>query len=224
MILAAGTGTRLRPLTDTCPKPLICVNGTPLLVYHIEKLVHLGLNDIVINVSYLADKIIEYIGSGEKWGAKITYSHEPTPLEVGGGIFNALSLLGEEPFILVNGDIWTDYDFIKLPKKLTGLAHLVLVENPEHNMQGDFSLDAQGMIVDDPDLPNYTYAGIAVLHPKLFCSATPGCFPLRPLLQDARKKNALTGEYYNGLWTDVGTVERLQNLENTLTHNILLKS
>lgn len=223
MILAAGRGTRLRPLTDECPKPLIKVCGKPLIAYHIEKLARSGIHEIVINLAYLGDKIIDYLGTGEKWNVQVTYSHEPAPLEVGGGIFNALPLLGSKPFIIVNGDIWTEYDFAALPQEPGGLAHLILVNNPSHNLQGDFALKADGLIVEDPYLPKYTYAGVGVIRPELFRSAVSGCFPLAPLLADARTQQVLVGEYYAGAWTDVGTFERLQSLECELSNRTPLR-
>lgn len=216
MILAAGRGTRLRPLTDGCPKPLIKVSGKPLIAYHIENLARSGISDIVINISHLGERIIEYVGDGKKWGVQVMYSNEPIPLEVGGGICNALPLLGNQPFMIVNGDIWSDYQFNSLPKEPGGLAHIVLVKNPTHNLKGDFSLKADGMIVDDSLLPKYTYAGIGVLRPELFKDTKNGAFPLAPLLEKAMQESALLGEYYAGVWSDVGTFERLQSLENAL--------
>lgn len=219
MILAAGRGSRLRPLTDACPKPLIKVSGKPLIAYHIENLVRSGVDEIVINVSHLGERIIEYVGSGEKWGVSVQFSRETAPLEVGGGIFKALSLLGNKPFIIINGDIWTDFHLDTLPKEPGGLAHIVLVKNPSHNVQGDFCLKANGMIVEDSLLPKYTYAGIAVLRPELFAHAKPGVLPLAPLLHDALEQHLLLGEYYAGEWSDVGTFERLQMLEKMLAPN-----
>ncbi|MGE4349807.1 MAG: N-acetylmuramate alpha-1-phosphate uridylyltransferase MurU [Candidatus Berkiella sp.] len=224
MILAAGRGSRLRPLTDNCPKPLIKVIAKPLIVYHIENLAAVGITDIVINLSYLGEQIIDYIGNGEKWGVHVSYSEEEKLLEVGGGIFNALPLLGQKPFLVVNADIWTDYDFTTLPKEPGGLAHLVLVKNPAHHLNGDFSLRADGMIVADPMLPKYTYAGISVLRPELFYGCQPNSiFPLAPLLVKAMNAGALVGEYYAGIWNDIGTIDRLKNLEATLNYHTTLR-
>lgn len=219
MILAAGIGSRLRPLTDTCPKPLVKVGGKPLIEYHLENLKKAGIDDIIINVHHLGEQIESALGSGEKWGVRITYSRESTLLEVGGGICNALPLLGKEPFIIVNGDIWTDYNFANLPSgaQLQGLGHLVLIDNPAHNVRGDFLLQPNHQLVRASE-NTYTYAGIAVLTPALFAASIAGtAFRLAPLFDQAIGDNALYGEYYGGHWTDVGSIERLQALEQFLT-------
>lgn len=218
MILAAGRGARLRPLTDRCPKPLIPVLGKPLIVYHLEKLKASGITEIVINLAYLGQQIEDYLGDGQAWGVNIRYSRETQPLEVGGGIFHALPLLGHEPFILVNGDVWTDFDFATLPQILSGLGHLVMVDNPAHHLQGDYALSpAQHLERKENSLhPTYTYSGIAVLNPQLFKNCQAGAFRLAPLFEQAMKDRALTGEYYAGWWTDVGTLDRLQSLEKAL--------
>ena len=219
MILAAGKGTRLQPLTDTCPKPLIPVGGKPLIVYHLEKLKSVGITDVVINLRHLGEKIQDYLGDGKSWELNIQYSVEPKDLEVGGGICYALPLLGKDPFIIINGDIWTDYPLSHLPMTPQGLAHLVLVDNPLHNAKGDFVLDNQGKLIRAHalDQKTVTYAGISLLRPELFedheCGST---FRLAPLLDKAISQGSLSGEYYSGAWTDVGTLERLQFLENTL--------
>ncbi|MFI4937816.1 MAG: N-acetylmuramate alpha-1-phosphate uridylyltransferase MurU [Candidatus Berkiellales bacterium] len=214
MILAAGRGNRLRPLTDTCPKPLIQVGGKPLIAYHIENLKKAGISKIIINVSHLAEKIQDFLGDGEKWDVAISYSFEPTMLEVGGGIFKALPLLGQDPFIIVNGDIWTDYPIAKLPQKPKGLAHLVLVDNPPHNQNGDYGLQSDGRLIRSPQ---YTYSGISVLAPELFKGCQIGAaFRLAPVLDQAMRDQLLYGEYYSGSWTDVGSIERLQSLEKSL--------
>lgn len=224
MILAAGRGNRLRPLTDVTPKPLIEVKGKPLIVYHIEKLYQAGITDIVINVRYLGDKIQDYLGNGAAWGVKIQYSFESSELEVGGGIFNALSLLKKSPFIIVNGDIWTDYPFDSLKTKAKGLAYLVLVDNPSHNPKGDYYLEDTGLLSRQALLQSFTYSGISILHPDLFVDCTPGTsFRLAPLLDKAALQKKLYGEHYKGAWTDVGTIERLHNLENFLSTPLLEK-
>ncbi len=214
MILAAGLGKRLRPLTDNCPKPLVPVKGKPLIVYHVENLKKAGFTEIVINLAHLGEKIEQYLGNGQSWGVHIAYSKEKEPLEVGGGIFNALPLLGSAPFALVNGDIWTDYPFAQLPRHLPGLGHLIMVDNPLHNPVGDFAI-IEGKLQKAPQ-NRLTYSGIAVLQPALFQDCQPGVFRLAPLLEKALAQEALFGEHYGGYWTDVGTIERLQNLENTL--------
>lgn len=219
MILAAGKGLRLRPLTDTCPKPLIKVGGKPLIGFHLENLKKAGITDIVINVHHLGEQIIYELGTGEKWGVKITYSVEPTLLETGGGICTALPLLGKDPFVVVNGDIWTDYNFAALPHSLNVMGHLVLVNNPEHHPNGDFTLDKKGNIgralrADDK---TFTYAGIAVLHPRFF-EGSEANLPrkLAPFFDNALFANQLEGEYYSGEWTDVGSIDRLNALEKAL--------
>lgn len=217
MILAAGKGERLRPITDTCPKPLVKAGGKTLIEYHIESLQKAGINEIIINVSHLGEQIQAYLGNGRKWEVSIEYSVEPVIKEVGGGILQALPLLGEDAFIVVNGDIWTNYDFSQLNKPQIGHAHLVLVENPEHNTKGDFALMQDGYLTQDPQFPRLTYSGISVLHPQLFTDCEPGsAFRLRPLLEKAMSLNALTGEYFNGKWTDVGTIARLDALNAEL--------
>ncbi len=216
MILAAGRGKRLQPLTDNCPKPLIQVGGKPLIEYHIENLKKAGINQIVINVSYLADQIKKALGNGEKWGVEIIYSLESPALEVGGGIFNALPLLGAEPFIVVNGDIWTDYPFAQL-SQLQGLAKLVMVENPPQHQRGDFALTSDNRLIRDQSRTTYTYSGIALISPALFADCTASHFPLAPLLDKAILLGKLYGQYYEGSWMDIGSYDRWQQLESLLT-------
>ena len=218
MILAAGRGERMRPLTDTCPKPLLDVGGKKLIEYHIGALVESGITDIVINHAYLGEQIESYLGDGSQYGANIYYSPEVEALETGGGIFKALHLLGDDYFILVNGDVWTDYNFNQLPKKISSLAHLVMVANPEHNLKGDFSLAAQenNHYLSQSGETKLTYSGIGVYHPDLFSNCIEGRFPLAPLLINAMKKNQITGEFYAGKWVDVGTPERLYELDKKL--------
>ncbi len=221
MILAAGRGNRLRPLTDTCPKPLIKVCGKQLIVYHLENLANAGFTDIVINVRHLGEKIQAFLGNGHSFGVNIEYSVETTELEVGGGICNALPLLGNEPFAIVNGDIWTDYPLATLKTKSKGLAFLVLVKNPIHNEKGDFAIIEGNRLIRHSTLPTYTYCGVSVLHPQLFQEETRGSsFRLAVCLDKAILQQALYGEIYQGEWTDVGTIERLQSLEHSLSFSL----
>jgi len=235
MILAAGLGSRMRPLTDHCPKPLLPVAGKPLIVHHIEKLVALGITDIVINHAYLGYMIEEALGDGTQFGCSIHYSPEEKALETGGGIVNALSLLqplsqekeGDKnaPFLLVNGDVWLDWDKIVLPTEILGLCHLWLVKNPEHNPDGDFVLTPSLAVVDKASKEKgsheqdsqeneaFTFSGISLLTPALFENAPSGAFPLAPLLRQAMSNNQASGELYSGDWIDVGTPERLQQVE-----------
>jgi len=210
MILAAGRGERLRPITDNIPKPLVEVKGKPLIQYHVEALVAAGFKDLVINHAWHGEKIEQAMGDGRRFGAVIQYSAEGTALETGGGIFKAMPLLGDEPFLVVNGDVFTDYPFTKLVNQPTKLLHLVLVTNPPHNMKGDFSL--HGEALQRVSAPTYTFSGIGVYSPELFKDCQPGKFPLAPLLYRAIDQQAATGEYYDGIWEDVGTIERLNKL------------
>ena len=215
MILAAGKGERLRPLTLHTPKPLVRAGGVPLIEYHLRAIKSAGIEDVVINHAWLGQQIEDYLADGRQWGLKIRYSPEGEPLETGGGIFRALPLLGDEPFLVVNGDIWVDFDFSSLMKPLKGLAHLVLVDNPPHHPDGDFAL-IDGHVHDDAAQPRLTYSGIAVLHPQLFAGCTEGAFKLAPLLRDAMAKGLVTGERFGGRWVDVGTHERLAEVEQIL--------
>jgi MurNAc alpha-1-phosphate uridylyltransferase len=217
MLLAAGRGERLRPLTDEIPKALVEVGGKPLIAWHLERLARAGLRDAVINVSHLGERIIERIGEGARYGLRLHYSRERERLETAGGIANALPLLGRDPFLLVNADVYCECDFARLRGITLGerLAHLVLVPNPPHRPKGDFSLRAGS--VGDEAAPRYTYAGVAVMAPALVEPVTPGeKAPLAPLLYDAAARGRLGGELYEGLWQDVGTVERLAELEARL--------
>lgn len=219
MILAAGLGQRMRPLTDTLPKPLLPVAGKPLLQYHLEALRQAGVSKVVINLAYLGDKIREFVGDGSRFGLPVVYSPEPEPLETGGGVLHALPLLGNEPFILINGDVWSDYPLERLlARRLTrsDLGHLVLVPNPDFHPGGDFALRDDGVLVDDqPELPNYTFAGISLLRPVLVAdySERRYKFPLVKALRVAIDNKQLTAEVYSGAWSDVGTPERLTALE-----------
>jgi N-acetyl-alpha-D-muramate 1-phosphate uridylyltransferase len=217
MILAAGRGERLRPLTDATPKALVEAGGKPLIGWHLERLAAAGWREAVVNVSHLAEQIVERIGDGARFGLRITYSREPQPLETAGGIANALRLLGAEPFLLVNADIYCEFPFARLSGVALGerLAHLVLVPNPAHRAAGDFSL--QGAIVGSGNGARYTYAGVAVVSPAMVAGVKPGDkAPLGPLLHQAADAGRLSGELYRGLWQDVGTAERLAELRSRL--------
>ena len=216
MILAAGRGERMRPFTDQTPKPLLQVNGIPLIEHHIAALVRGGILDIVINLAWLGRQIRDWIGDGTKYGIKVTYSDEgPEALETGGGVFRALPLLGNAPFWLINGDIFCAYDYGAQRLADGMLGHLVMVPNPRHNATGDFSL-VDGKVTERA-ARTLTYSGIAVLHPDLFAGAVDGKFPLAPLLNDAIGHGALSGELFAGRWIDVGTPERLAALDRLLS-------
>lgn len=215
MILAAGRGERMRPLTLGRPKPLLEAGGHRLIEYHVAALARLRVTDVVVNLSWLGGQIREALGDGRGLGVGVRYSDEgPEPLGTGGGIFRALPLLGDEPFLVVNGDVWSDFAFETLRRPAGSLAHLVLVENPPHHPAGDYSLDASGSI---RPLPNrLTYAGISVLDPALFAGCSAGEFPLKPLLDRAMQAGKLSGQRHPGAWTDVGTPERLAALDAEL--------
>ncbi|MBD9564402.1 N-acetylmuramate alpha-1-phosphate uridylyltransferase MurU [Pseudomonas sp. PDM09] len=216
MILAAGKGERMRPLTLTTPKPLVRAGGVPLIEYHLRALATAGFSEIVINHAWLGQQIEDYLGDGSRYGVSIQYSAEGEPLETGGGIFRALPLLGDEAFVVVNGDIWTDYDFSVLHQPIAGLAHLVLVDNPAHHPSGDFAL-VDGHVQDGrSDTSTLTYSGIAVLHPHLFDGCSAGAFKLAPLLRKAMADGQVTGERLNGHWVDVGTHERLAEVDTLI--------
>ena len=210
MILAAGRGDRLRPLTDSIPKPLLQAGQYKLIEYHLYNLARASFKDIVINVAWLGDKIINTLGDGSNYQLNIQYSDEgDLALETGGGIFNALPLLGDEPFLVINGDIWTDYPFQQL-YGLTpqGLAHLVLVNNPEHNPDGDFYLEHNRLT--ESGNHKYTFSGIGVYKKDFFAGQTHNKFPLAPLIRQYLKDDKISAEYYNGEWDDIGTVSRLE--------------
>lgn len=216
MLLAAGRGARLRPLTDSVPKALVEAGGKPLIIWHLERLAAAGFRDAVINVSHLGERIVERLGTTLA-GVRLHYSRERERLETAGGIANALPLLGREPFLLVNADVYCECDFARLRRVALAqdLAHLVLVPNPAHRPKGDFSL--HGARVGDQPAPRYTYAGVALMSPSMVAGVTPGeKAPLAPLLYDAAARGRLGGELYQGLWQDVGTVERLAELETRL--------
>lgn len=217
MILAAGRGERLRPLTDRLPKPLLESGGKPLLAWHLERLAQAGFQDIVINVSHLGELIERRFGTGAAYGLRIAWSREAEPLETAGGIAQARELLGPDPFLLVNGDIWCDYDFSRARAMRLGtrLGHLVLVPNPRHAARGDFSL--HGEAVGNEAAPRYTYAGIALLSPRLVAGvAAAAKAPLAPLLRAAAARGQISGELFQGTWRDAGTAERLAELATLL--------
>lgn len=218
----------MRPLTDSTPKPLLGLGGKRLIEWHLEKLAALGVDNVVVNTSWLADQFPEALGDGSRWGLKIHYAYEgSTPLETGGGMCNALQWLGDTPFIAVNGDIWCDANFAALPREPAGEAHLLLVDNPSHNPRGDFALDTDGHVRSDGE-QRLTFSGIGVYRGSLFddwrpvigdvagTDFTPPRFKLAPLLRAAMGRGAVTGAHHRGRWTDVGTPERLQLLDDAL--------
>jgi N-acetyl-alpha-D-muramate 1-phosphate uridylyltransferase len=224
LIFAAGLGERMRPLTDHTPKPLLSVRGKPLIVWHLEKLAAIGVHYVVINTSHLADQFPQVLGDGSRWGLRLRYAYEgPTPLETGGGMLNALPLLGPEPFVVVSGDIWTDADFADLPAEPAGVAHLLMVDNQPHHPQGDFALDGNGLLHSKGD-KRLTYSGIGVYRREFLdgwrdivehdaaTDSKPPRFKIRPLLEAGMARGAVTGSHHHGDWTDVGTPERLASL------------
>lgn len=215
MLLAAGRGERMRPLTDTTPKPLLRVAGRALIDHHLQALAEAGFQEVIINVAWLGEKIQAHVGNGARYHLQVRYSEEPyPPLETAGGIIQALPMLGEHPFAVVNADVWTDFPFAKLPTQIERLAHLVLVNNPRHHPDGDFALENHRVLVDGE--PRFTYSGIGVYHPALFASLSPGRLPLAPLLREAMAANNVSGEVYTGQWHDIGTPERLAELNEAL--------
>jgi MurNAc alpha-1-phosphate uridylyltransferase len=216
MILAAGRGERMRPLTDDCPKPLLRAGGKPLIQYHVEALVSAGLSGIVVNHAHLGGQVEAFLGDGSRWGASIRYSPEPEgALETGGGIFRALPLLGSGPFLVVNGDVWSDYDLSRAACPGNSLAHLVMVDNPSHHPDGDFVLDGAGLLGEGQGR-RLTFSGIGVYRPELFSGCEAGVFPLGPLLRVAMRQGRVSGEHFAGFWMDIGTPERLLELDRWL--------
>lgn len=231
LILAAGRGERMRPLTDQTPKPLLEVGGKRLIEWQLEKLAACGVTDVVINTSHLAEQFPAALGTGERWNLRIAYSYEgDQPLETGGGMLHALPLLGEQPFVVVNGDVWSDFDFSRLPANLQALAHLVLVDNPAQHADGDFAVKPDGLVVDHGDR-RLTYSGIGVYSPALLShwrhdlaqqehpwdGRQPPRFALVHVLRAAMRTSAVTGEHHHGRWTDVGTPQRLAELAASIT-------
>jgi MurNAc alpha-1-phosphate uridylyltransferase len=224
MILAAGVGERMRPLTDHTPKPLLQVAGTPLIEHHIRRLAAAGVRELVVNVSHLGEQIVDYCGDGSAWGVTIAYSPEQAPLETAGGILQALPLLGAAPFLVVNGDIWMDYPFEQLAAyslRPGENAHLVMVANPPQHPSGDFHLDDDGWLrVLGPRAVGCTYAGVGLYTSTFFGGLASGKRPLRPLLDAAIARGALGGEMHAGQWHDVGTPERLRALDEAVRARI----
>lgn len=222
MILAAGRGKRMQPLTDHLPKPLLRVGRHSLIEYHLLKLAQIGVRDVVINHAYLGAKIEQYLGDGSRYGVRIQYSSEPEGgLETAGGIIRALPLLGDEPFWVINGDIYTDFDFHSLPQKLaTDVdAHLLLVDNPPHHPQGDFAVENGLLMESRPNKRTYTFSGIGLYRPQFFAKYAPGAelfLPLRPLLNDALQQQRISASVFTQRWVDVGTPERLAKLDKEL--------
>ena len=215
MILAAGRGERLRPLTDTTPKPLLEAGGKRLIEHHLERLAAAGFREVVVNLSHLGDMIRETIGDGATWGLNIHYSVEPPgALGTGGGIRQALPLLGESPFAVINGDVFSAYPLARLRAVKCDHAHLVMVPNPAHNPNGDFAL--QGGYVAADGAVRHTFSGISVYHPRFFADVGEGNFSVVPLLQAAMAQHRVTGEIFTGPWHDVGTLERLEGLRKQL--------
>ena len=228
LVLAAGLGERMRPLTLRTPKPLLEAGGKPLVAWHLGKLAAIGVREVVVNTSWLAGQFPQVLGDGSRWGLRLHYSHEgETPLETGGGMLHALRLLGDAPFLAVNGDIWTDFDFAKLPREPAGDAHLVLVDNPPQHPAGDFLLQGDD-VRDVADGERLTFAGIGLYRASLFdgwratigsapgAGETPPRFKLAPLLRAAMHRDRVTGQHHPGRWTDVGTPERLAGLDASL--------
>lgn len=224
MILAAGRGQRMRPLTDHTPKPLLPVAGQPLIAWHIQRLANADIKHIVINHAWLGEQIVQTLASGQPWGVNIEYSAESPALETAGGIARALRLLGDEPFLVINGDIWCDWPLQRakpisadLKTNPAGLAHLVLVDNPTHNPEGDFCLKSNDKISAEGD-SRLTFSGIGIYHPALFRDLDPDQpAALAPLLRQAMGTGSVTGEHHTGYWLDVGTPERLATLSAHLT-------
>jgi MurNAc alpha-1-phosphate uridylyltransferase len=219
LILAAGLGERMRPLTTHTPKPLLEVNGKPLIVHHIEKLVAADVRYIVVNTSHLAEQFPETLGDGSRWGVRIRYSYEgPTPLETGGGMHKALPLLGPEPFIVVSADIWSDIDYAALPREPPGVAHLVMVGNPDFHPKGDFAL-ANGRLYegDGPaGAQRLTFGNVGVYRREIVEGEVAGRFKLLPMYQRAIAAGRLSGERYDGFWRNVGTPAQLDELRENL--------
>jgi len=202
MILAAGRGARMGDLTLTTPKPLLKVKNRYLIEYSLQALIDAGIRDIIINVSYLGEQIKQVLGNGQRYGVNIYYSEETQALETGGGIYQALSLLGKNPFIVLSSDVITDYPLQNLPKEPQGLAHLVLVDNPDYHPQGDFYFNGK----------TFTFANIGIYRPELFIDCQPGCFRLGSLLHEAYAKHQVTMEHYSGFWHNLGTPQQLSAL------------
>jgi MurNAc alpha-1-phosphate uridylyltransferase len=229
LVFAAGKGERMRPLTDDTPKPLLAAGGKPLVEWHLEKLAAIGVREVVLNIAWLAERFEPALGDGSRWGLRLHYSREgQEPLETGGGMLHALRLLGDAPFIAVNGDTWSDFDFGRLPTRPRAMAHLVMVDNPAQHPGGDFHLDADGTLRGD-GAPKLTYSGIGVYDPRILdgwrevigpaagVERSPPRFKLAPLLFAAMARGEIHGERHAGRWTDVGTPQRLGELDRALS-------
>jgi MurNAc alpha-1-phosphate uridylyltransferase len=216
MILAAGRGERLQPITNYLPKPLIPVAGQPLIVHHLLKLAAIGIRDIVINLFYRAEQIQQALGDGSRYGVHITYSVEPVMLNTGGGIVHALTWLGDEPFLLLSADIFTDYPLQQLCKPILNSAHLVMVDNPNYHPEGDFAL--QNGLLAHSAVGRLTYANIGIYHPQLFLNASREPFPLAQLLKAAIAQGCISGEYYTGKWHNIGTIADWQALQGSISN------
>ncbi|HLQ09048.1 MAG TPA: nucleotidyltransferase family protein [Steroidobacteraceae bacterium] len=215
MLLAAGRGERMRPITDSLPKPLVRVGGKPLIAWHLAALARAGIREVLINLSWLGEQVRATLGDGRDYGVAIRYSDEgPVPLETGGGIFNAVPLLGPGPFLVINADIWTDIDFAALALEERAHARLLLIPNPPHHPRGDFGLEGDRVVSRDTD--RYTYSGVGVYRPEFFGGCTPGRFPLLPLLNRAIAAGLVRAQVHRGEWCDVGTPERLASLDARL--------
>ena len=215
MILAAGRGERMRPLTDNVPKPLLRIGGQTLIERHVHALARAGFSELVINHAWLGEQLEKALGDGDAYGVNIRYSPEADgSLETGGGIMNALPLLGAAAFLVVNGDIWTDFPFDSLPSQIDALAHLVMVDNPEHHPEGDFSLSEGRLSQQGPAM--LTFSGIGVYRPELFTACDPGVFPLAPVLRQAMDAGQVSGTHFTGNWFDIGTPERLDAVNRVI--------
>jgi len=222
MILAAGRGDRLAPLTDVTPKPLLEIAGKPLIDHHFHALVHAGITQVTVNVAHLGEQIVAHLNDVRPHQIRVDFSHEPQgALETGGGIHKALGLIESDPFIVVNADIWTDFSFASLPDAIEGLAHLVLVQNPQHHPVGDFGLQ-DGLVqeIDDGSNATLTYSGIGLYRKRLFEGCSSGRFPLAPLLNEAAQADQLSGELYRGKWMDIGTPQRLEQARHQAGDNL----
>jgi N-acetyl-alpha-D-muramate 1-phosphate uridylyltransferase len=209
LILASGKGTRMRPLTQTLPKPLVKLWGRSLIEHHLEHLRAAGITEVVINIAYLKHMIREAIGDGSRFGVKVVYSDEIEPLESGGCIYHALPLLGDKPFLVLNADMWTDYPLSNfINTSLAGMGHIVLVNNPEDNVKGDYSID-NGLMIKKAGNNDFTVSGIAVYDPQFFAHCRPGIFSIVPMWNQALSQGLISAEYYSGLWYPIGTVQQL---------------
>jgi len=218
MLLAAGRGERLRPVTDRIAKPLVKVGGKPLIEYHIEALARANIVDLVINTSWLAEQIVDTLGDGSRYGVTIQYSHEPQALETAGGIVNALPLLGDRPFLVVSSDVWSDIDYSTITLPRGADMHLLMVSNPPHHPHGDFEIDNGKLRQPRPDGDEaLTYSGIGLFQPKLFGDLPPGIRALRPVMLETIERRTASAEFHNGIWFDAGTAERISQIESHLS-------